>query len=82
MSYRCGIGGRLGRASGVGASEPVIICDGCGFERPVASKTFYAPPGWFLNGKPPPKWRGRRWIDDDGGARREDWCPDCKDKEE
>lgn len=80
MSYRCGIGARLGQMSGVGASEPVIICDGCGFERPVASKTEFAPPGWFLNGKPPPKWSGRRWIDDDGNARREDCCPACKDK--
>ena len=79
MSYRCGIGARLGQMSGVGASEPVIICDGCGVQRLVASKTSYAP-SWFLNGKPPPKWIGRRWIDDDGNARREDYCPACKAK--
>jgi hypothetical protein len=80
MSYRCGIGARFGLAMGVDASEPVIICDVCGIRRPVASKTSYAP-AWFLDGKPPPKWRGRRWTDDEGNPRREDFCPACKAKE-
>ena len=71
MSYRCGIGPGL---FDIAPREPHIACDGCGAQYVVRGK-HGVPPGWFLDGKPPPKWAGRR-----GGldGLREDWCPVCR----
>jgi hypothetical protein len=65
VSYRAGIGAKLGHEPG----EPHIICDGCG-----ATVTVTWPPRWFLDGKPPRGWRGLRMAD---GSRRWDLCPRC-----
>lgn len=71
MSYYCGIGPGMASAP----RHPAIVCDGCGLERPVApGRPHVVPPAWFLDGKPPPGWRGLRVHD---GSKRWDLCPDC-----
>jgi len=73
VSYRAGIGQSLAARFGGGAREPGIICDGCGTTHPV-----YTARGdvatWFLNYRPPPKWRGVRMGD---GSKSWDLCPAC-----
>lgn len=61
MSYRCGFGGR----------QPYIECDGCGRLHHLNAARA---PKWFLDGKPPPTWTGKRHS----STSREDYCPGCK----
>lgn len=71
MSYQCGIGPSM-RALGIQPRDPHIVCDGCGATRVITSS--HVPPAWFLDGKPPPKWRLLRKHD---GSNRWDLCPTC-----
>lgn len=68
MSYLCGLGPGIPG----GPRDPVIICDGCGAEKRITYS--HVPPLWFMDGKAPPGWKGRRHTD----GRREDYCPTCK----
>jgi hypothetical protein len=74
MSYRAGIGGGMARL-GFEPRDPHIVRDGCGMVRRLDGRTSWAPPAWFLNGKPPPGWGGTRSAD---GTARTDYCPRCK----
>jgi hypothetical protein len=76
VSYRVGIGALLAANRGA-ARDPHIECDGCGITRPVAEMGVARQ--WFLNGKPPPKWRGTRVENADGSVSRTDYCPRCVD---
>ena len=67
MSYQAGIGPGIG----ITPREPHVACDGCGCTHAVTGRS--GPKQWFINGRPPPKWQGKR--PDDG--RRTDYCPDC-----
>lgn len=73
MSYRCGVGPSLARAfEYAGETRPHIICDRCGATRVVDGFHGVAPV-WFMDGRPPPGWRGSRSPDD----TRIDLCPKC-----
>jgi hypothetical protein len=69
VSYRVGAYGM--EALGIPSGPPTIICDGCRATLEVKGR--HAPPAWFLNGKPPAKWKGGRGKD----GRRDDRCPRC-----
>lgn len=64
MSYLCGIN------FGAFPREPQVVCDGCQATHVIHGLA----PSWFLNGKPPPGWRGLRKHD---GSKRWDLCPAC-----
>ncbi len=66
MTYFCGMSFPGYR------DTPRIVCDGCGLVHRIP--TDRPPPTWFLDGRPPPGWRGVR---DD--AFRRDYCPRCKE---
>ena len=70
MTYLCGL-------SGFGPSdrEPQIVCDGCG--RVYFCRFRSAPPKWFFDKKPPPKWS--KTITGESDGTRRDYCPDCKE---
>ena len=75
MSYRCGIGGALGKPLGTGEREPHIVCDSCGQTRTVyRGRGWFMPAQWFFDGKHAPGWTGGRI----GDGRRVDYCPACK----
>lgn len=59
---------------GISDGEARHICDGCGAERLILSGNRVAPPGWFLQGKPPPGWRHGPKIEN---AARRVYCPQC-----
>ena len=73
MSYHCGIGPGI---PGLTPCAPYFTCDGCGVNRRVRwNGACSAAPKWFLDGKPPPKWRsGPR----SPNAQRRDYCPECE----
>lgn len=75
MTYRGGTGG-LGKL-GIPDSEPRLICNGCGVERPVATRAG-TPPAWLLDRKAAPGWKLIRIEHEDGRIERLDWCPACK----
>lgn len=73
MSYHAGIGPGMARL-GLTPMEPHVQCDGCERAIHVLPVGTCAPPAWFLDGNPPPRWRGLRAHD---GSRRWDLCPAC-----
>jgi len=53
-------------------------------KHPITSARRMAPPAWFLDGKPPPRWKGLRLPEIAGhlpaypvAVPRLDWCPAC-----
>ena len=71
MSYRAGIGPGMVRL-GYTPQEPHVVCDECGKRRTIQTRKSWAAQ-WFLDGKPPPGWKGTR---KDG--QRADYCsPEC-----
>lgn len=75
MSYFAGTSGMA--HLGVLDAGPRVTCDsddGC--DAVVRLKPGRLPPMWFMDGRPPPGWKGSRR---EGGPRL-DWCPKHKDK--
>ena len=74
MSYRVGVGAGMARI-GLMPCDPAIICDGCGLVRQVVAHRMGSAPGWFLDGKPPPRWKAGKRLEN---GQRQDFCPRCK----
>lgn len=77
MSYRSGIGPELAARLGGEACDPHVKCDRCGVRHGCGTRQRFAA-AWFLDGKPPPGWKGNRKE----GAERRDWCPKCRHLDE
>ncbi len=71
MTYRCGIGPRLGLPEG----PPHVFCDapGCTAKFEAVEARGGGPPAWLRNGTAPPGWRTIR-----RGEHRIDYCPEHK----
>lgn len=74
MSYRIGVGPRMARI-GIAPCEPAIFCDGCGLVRMVVLHRMGGAPGWFMDGKAPPRWKQGKRLDN---GQRQDFCLRCK----
>jgi hypothetical protein len=69
VTVRVGTGPYLAMFAKVAATDPAIICDGCGLERAIRG----VPPLWWLDGRAPRGWWSRKEA-----GKRADLCPKCR----